>query len=129
MVPKENVKKVLSALFIKKFITHEAAILACNALVGNHIDYCNSQFGSLSKSNIKTLWSVQQTLARIITNSLFCRISPAFKDRCWLLIKKHSMVYKYIRTGYPNYLNPTLLKYSVITTPSRNSDKKYLTVP
>ena len=40
---------------VRKHLTDEAAILAANALVSSHLDYCNSLFRSLSSLNMRKL--------------------------------------------------------------------------
>ena len=53
---------------IRQYLTPEVAVLAANALVSSRLDYCNSLFRGLSCFNQHKLLSIQNTLARIITN-------------------------------------------------------------
>ena len=53
---------------IRQYLTDEAAILAADALVSSHLDYCNSLFRSLSSLNTGKLQCIQNTLARTGTN-------------------------------------------------------------
>ena len=51
---------------ICKFLGVETAILLANAMVSSRLDYCNSLFYGVSKSNIAKLQRVQNALCRII---------------------------------------------------------------
>ena len=53
---------------IRQYLTPKVAVLAANALVSSHLDYCNSLFRGLSCFNQHKLQSIQNTLARIVTN-------------------------------------------------------------
>ena len=72
----EHVKRTCKACFlqmrdlcrIRQYLTTEVAVLAANALVSSRLDYCNSLFRSLSCFNLHKLQSIQNTLARIVTN-------------------------------------------------------------
>ena len=55
---------------IRQFLTQDAAVSVANALVvSSRLDYCNTLFRSLSKVNIHRLQSIQNSAARIVTNS------------------------------------------------------------
>ena len=72
----EHIKRTCKACFlqmrdlrrIRKYLTPEVAVLAANALVGSHLDYCNSLFRGLSGFNQHKLQSIQNTLAHIVAN-------------------------------------------------------------
>ena len=73
-------------------LTHEAALMAANALVGSHIDYCNSLFRGLSALDLRKLQCVQTSLARIVTNTTkYSHITPVRKALHCLPIKYHSI--------------------------------------
>ena len=62
---------------IRQFLTHDAAVSVANAFVSSRLDYCNSLFRSLSKFNLHRLQSIQNSAARIVTNSSkYTRITP-----------------------------------------------------
>ena len=89
--------------------------MAANALVGSHLDYCNSLFRGLSAFSIKKLRCAQNILARIVTNSSkFSHITPVRKKLHWLPIKSSArfktalLVYKFLHTGTPGYFAPFL---------------------
>ena len=54
---------------IRQFLTPDAAESVASAFVSGWLDYCNSLFRSLSKLNIPRLQSIQNSAARIVTNS------------------------------------------------------------
>ena len=54
---------------IRRFLTHNAPVLVANALVGSRLDYCYSLFRSLSKSDVGKLQCIQNSAARIVTNT------------------------------------------------------------
>ena len=70
----EHVKRTCKAYFlqmrdlcrIREYLTPEVSVLAANALVSSHLDYCHSLFRGLSYFNQHKLQSIQNTLARIL---------------------------------------------------------------
>ena len=73
---------------LRGHLTHEAALMAANALVGSRLDYCNSLFKGLSALDLRKLQCVQNSLARIVGNTTkYSHIPPVRKALHWLLIK------------------------------------------
>ena len=104
---------------IRQFLTQYAAAAVANALVSSLFDFCNSLFRSLFKLNLHRLQSIQNSAARIVTNSSkFTRITPVLRKLHWLPIQFHSefklatLVYKFIHSGFPKYFAPYLSSYS-----------------
>ena len=96
---------------IRQFLTQDAAVSVANALVSSRLDYCNSLFRSLSKFNLHRLQSIQNSAARIVTNSSkFTWITPVLRTLHWLSIqfcsefKLATLLYKFIHTGSLNVL-------------------------
>ena len=94
---------------IRQFLTQDAAVSVANAFVSSRLDYFNSLFRSLSKFNLHRLQSVQNSAARIVTNSSkYTQITPVLGKLHWLPIQFRSefklatLVYKFIHTGPPN---------------------------
>ena len=94
----EHVKKTCKACFlqmhdlrrIRQYLTPEVAVLAANALVSSCLDYCNSLFRGLSCFNQHKLQSIQNTLARIVTNhEKYAHVTPILKQFHWLPFKKN----------------------------------------
>ena len=48
---------------IRQYLTHDAALMAANALVGSRLDYYNSLFRGLSVANLHKLQCIQNSLA------------------------------------------------------------------
>ena len=93
---------------IRQYLTPEVAVLAVNALVSSHLDYCNSLFRALSCFNLHKLQSIQNTLARIVTNHRkYAHVTPILKQLHWLPVKYRCMfktatlVYKFLHSGSP----------------------------
>ena len=71
------VQNVCKSCFVKlhdfrhvgQFLTHDASVLVTNALVSSRLDYCNSLFRSLSKFNLCKLECIQNSAARIVSNT------------------------------------------------------------
>ena len=73
---------------IRQYLAPEVAVLAANALVSSRLDYCNSLFGGLSCFNQHKLQSIQDTLARIVTNHRkYAHVTPILKQLHWLPVK------------------------------------------
>ena len=118
---------------IRQFLTHDAAVSVTNAFVSSRLDYCNSLFRSLSKFNLHRLQSIQNSAARIVTNSSkYTRITPVLRKLHWLPVQFRSefklatLVYKFIHTGFPKYFAPYLSTYN---TRRSQSVANFLNVP
>ena len=70
---------------LRGYLTHHAALMIVNALVGYRLDYCNSLFRILSALDLRKLQCVQNSLARIVTNTTkYSHITPIRKILHWL---------------------------------------------
>ena len=141
----EHIKRTCKACFlemrdlrrIRKYLTPEVAVLAINALVSSRLDYCNSLFRGLSGFNQYKLQSIQNTLARIVTNhGKYAHVTPILQKLHWLpvryrcIYKTATLVYKFLDSGSPSYFEP-FLSFSSCPYSTRHShpDCQYLTVP
>ena len=141
----EHIKRTCKACFlqmrdlrrIRKYLTSEVAVLAANALVSSRLDYCNSLFRGLSGFNQYKLQSIQNTLARIVTNHRkYAHVTPILQKLHWLpvkyrcIFKTATLVYKFLHSGSPSYFEP-FLSFSSCPYSTRHShpDRQYLTVP
>ena len=104
---------------VRRFLTHDVSVLVANALVSSRLDYCNSLFRSLSKFSLRKLQCIQNSAARIVSNtSRYTRITPVLKKLHWIpveqrtLFKTATLVYKYRHTGFPRYFAPYISSYS-----------------
>ena len=106
-----------------KLDTSTANIIACS-FVASRLDYCNAILAGLSKANIARLQMVQNSTARIVSNS-GCRASasPILKNLHWLPVAQRIdykialTVFKVLTTNQPVYIR-SLLHISV---PLRNT--------
>ena len=122
---------------IRQFLTQDAAVSVASAFVSSRLDYGNSLFRSLSKVNLHRLQSIQNSAARIVTNSCkYTRITPVLRKLHWLPIQFRSefklatLVYKFIHTGFPKYFAPHLSTYrTTYNTRHSQSVANFLNVP
>ena len=71
---------------IRQFLTQDEAVSVANA--SSQLDYCNLLFRSLSKFSLHRLQSIQNSAARIVTNSSkYTRITPVLKKLHWLPVQ------------------------------------------
>ena len=103
---------------IRRHLSEQVAIMVANALVSSRLDYCNSIFCSLTQKDCNRLQCIQNSLARIVSNSTrFSHISPVLKSLHWLPVRHRSIfktltiVYKCIHTGLPKYFVPFISPY------------------
>ena len=91
----EHIKRTCKACFhqmrdlrrVRKYLTSEVAVLAANALVSSRLDYCNSLFRGLSGFNQHKLQSIQNTLARIVTNHRkYTQLDPFYRNSTGCLL-------------------------------------------
>ena len=115
----------------------DASVLVANALVSSRLDYCNLLFRSLSKFNLHQLQCIQNSAARIVSNtSGYISITPVLKKLHWLPVEQHTvfktatLVYKFLHTRFPRYFAPYLSSYSnPNSTRCSQSDANFLAIP
>ena len=74
--------------WIRQYLMDEADVLAANALVGSHLDYCNSIFRCLFSFNMCKLQCIQNTLGRTDTNcNRYSLATPILKKLHWLPVR------------------------------------------
>ena len=121
---------------VRRFLTRDASILVANALVSSRLDYCNSLFRSLSKFNLRKLQCIQNSAARIVSNtSRYTSITPVLKNLHWLPVQHRSvfktatLVYKFLHTGFPKYFAPYISSYSSFYNTRRSQSVISLSFP
>ena len=122
---------------VRQYLSADVSILVANALVSSCLDYYNSLFRSLSKLNLCKLQCIQNSAARIVTNtSKFSRITPVLKKLHWLpfeyrtVYKMATLVYKFLHSGIPQYFDTYLQPYKCGNNTKRCQNVgKYPTVP
>ena len=141
----KHVQKACKSCFVKlrdfrhvrRFLTHDVSVLVANAVVSSCLDYCNSLFRSLSKFNLCKLQCIQNSAARIVSNtSRYTSITPVLKKLHWLPVEQRTvcktatLVYKYLHTGFPRYFVPYLSSYSSSYNTLRSqSGGNFLVIP
>ena len=122
---------------VRRFLTHDASVLVANALVSSRLDYCNSLFRSLSKFNLRNVQCIQNSAARIISNtSRYTSITPVLKKLHWFPVEHRSvfkiatLVYKFLHTGFTKYFAPYISSYSSsYSTRCNQSGGNFLVIP
>jgi len=82
------------------------------SIVHSKLDYCNSLYYNVPKSQINRLQVIQNSLARAVVKApKFCHVTPILKSLHWLKIserieyKLRSLTYKAFTTAQPTYLH------------------------
>ena len=119
---------------VRWFVSHDISVLVAIALFSSWLDYCNSLFRSLSNFNLHKLQCIQNSAARIVSNtSRYTSIAPVLKKLHWLPVEQHmvfktaTLVYKFLHTGFPRYFAPYLPSYS--STRLSQSGGNFLVIP
>ena len=94
-------------------------------------------FRGLSSFNQHKLQSIQNTLARIVTNHRkYTHVTPILQKLHWLpvkyrcIFKTATLVYKFLHSGSPSYFEPFMSFSSCpYSTRHNHPDRQYLTVP
>ena len=111
--------------------------MAAIALVGYPLDYCNSLFRGLSAKDQQKLQCDQNSLDRIVANTIkYSHITPVTKALNLLaikycsIIKTAGLVYKLLHRGNPKYFEPILIpRHSAYSTHLSQSDACFLRSP
>ena len=100
---------------IRHLLPRSAATALANSLVSSKLDHCNSLYNGISQANLNKIQRIQNTLARVVTNtSKFEHITPILKKFHWLPIKQHIdyklclLTYKTLQIQQPTYLYNSL---------------------
>ena len=118
----KHVQNVWKSGFVKfrdfrhvQAVSYNVSVPVANALVSSRLDYCNSLFRSLSKFNLCKLQCIQNSAARIVSNtSRYTSITPGLKKLHWLpveqriIFKTATLIYKFLHTGFPRCFAPYL---------------------
>lgn len=120
---------------IRHLIPSSALIPLANALVSSRLDYCNSLYTGISKSDLNRLQRIQNSLARAITGTAkYEHITPILKSLHWLPVKQRIefkislIVHKTLHTNQPMYLR-SLLTAQDNQHSTRSSDATTLYIP
>ena len=112
---------------IRNHLSKDTAVQVANALVSSRLDYCNSLFYGISKSNLGKLQRVQNALCRIVCRlGRQAHVTPHMRELHWLpvehriIFKLNCLTFKAIQFNQPTYLS-TLIKSSTLTRGNRLS--------
>ena len=120
---------------IRHLLPLSAATALANSLVSSKLDYCNSLYSGISQVNLNKLQRIQNSLARVITNtSKYQHITPILKKLHWLPIKQKIdyklclLTYKTLTNQQPTYLYNSL-SFPSHSVSTRSSDSLVLSIP
>ena len=73
---------------IRDLVPKSALIPLANALVTSRLDYCNSLYNGIAKTNVQKLQRIQNCIARAITKTpKYDHIQPILKKLHWLTVE------------------------------------------
>jgi len=97
---------------IRPYLDSNTARAIATSIVHSRLDYCNSVYYNLPKSQITCLQQIQNSLARAVVNApKCCHITPVLHSLHWLEITERieykflSLTYKVLTTTQPPYLH------------------------
>ena len=97
---------------IRPYLDLKTASTIVRSIVHSKLDYCNSLYYNLPKSQTNRLQVIQNSLARAVVKAPeFCHITPILKSLHWLKINERikykllSLTYKALTTAQPTYLH------------------------
>jgi len=96
---------------IRPYLDSSTACTIATSIVHSNLDYCNSPYYKLFKSQLSRLQQIQNSLVRTVVKApKSCHISPILRSFCWLRIaecieyKLLALTYKVLTTTQPPYL-------------------------
>ena len=120
---------------IRQFLTKEATKQLVHALVISRIDFCNSLLYSLPDVHTNKLQRIQNSAARLITETKRREhITPIFKQLHWLPVKSRInykillLTYQCLNGTAPSYLQDLIVQYTP-TRKLRSNSKSLLVAP
>ena len=112
---------------MRPYLDSNTALTIANSIVHSKLDYCNSLYYNLSKSQITRLQQIQNSLARTVVKApKCCHITPILHSLHWLKVserveyKLFSLTYKVLTTTQPPYLHDL-----ISDQPPRNTRSSY----
>ena len=93
---------------IRPYLDTKTASTIATSIVHSKVDYCNSLYHNLPKSQITRLQQIQNSLARAVVKA---HITPILRSLHWLKITERieykllSLTYKVLTTTQPSYLH------------------------
>jgi len=97
---------------IRPYLDSSIACTIATSIVHSKLDYCNSVYYKLPKSQLSRLQQIQNSLARTVMKApKSCHITPILRSLHWLRITERieykllSLTYKVLTTTQPPYLH------------------------
>ena len=97
---------------IRPYLDTKTASTIASSIVHSKLDYCNSVYHNLPKSQITRLQQIQNSLARAVVKApKSSHITPVLRSLHWLKITERieykllSLTYKVLTTTQPSYLH------------------------
>ena len=110
-----------------KLRSHCSLNVIATSIVHSKLDYCNSLYYNLPKSQITRLQQIQNSLARVVVKTpKCCNITPILHSLHWLKVTERiehkllSLTYKVLTTTQPPYLHNL-----ISVQPPRNTRPSY----
>ena len=118
---------------IRQYLPKTLAVSAANTLVSSRLDYCNSLYQCLSKSNLIRLQCLQNVLVRVVMGSCkWTHITPVLKSLHWLSVKERitfktaTLIYKHLDSGLLQYFHEYINYFThFVNTRCAVATKKY----
>ena len=116
---------------IRPCLDYTTAANIATALVQSKLDYCNSLYIGLPKTELNRLQNIQNALARVVANKRRNEhITPTLQSLHWLRIPERinykiiSITYNILETSKPTYLSSLL----TLQTPRATRSSKLITL-
>ena len=97
---------------IRPYLDFKTANTIITAIVHSKLDYCNSLYFNIPKTQINRLQQIQNSLTRTVANtSKYSYMTPVLESLYWLKIEQSiqykliSLTYKILTTSQPTYLH------------------------
>ena len=97
---------------IRPYLKFKTASTIVRSIVHSKLDYCNSLYYNLPKSQTNPLQAIQNSLARAVVKApKFCHTTPILKSIHWLKTNERieykllSLTYTTLTTAQPTYLH------------------------
>ena len=127
---------------IRPYLNFKTASTIATSIVHSKLDYCNSLYYNLPKSQTNRLQVIQNFFARAVVKApKFCHVTPIRKSLHWLKINERieykllSLTYKTLATPQPSYLHslisvqpPRATRSSSVVTISRPPTSSFLRI-
>jgi len=86
---------------IRPYLDLKTASSIATSIVHSKLDYCNSLYYNLPKSQTKRLQVIQNSLAQdVVKAPKFCHVTPILKSLHWLKINERIEYYKLLSLAY-----------------------------